>query len=97
MEPAIQPIADCLRKRKLKITEKPGTEHQEMMAIVASKYAKDRWIGAWAKWIKDSHVSLYQLEKLIALAEELERKKKANACGFVRNRLQNKDWPRWGI
>ena len=68
-----------------------------MMSIVSGRYANGRWVGAWAKWIKDANISLYQLDKLVHVAESLERKGKANACGFVRNRLQNKDWHKWGI
>jgi hypothetical protein len=97
MEPTFRQIKESLQKRDFDITDRAAVEHQEKMAIVANKYANGRWVGAWAKWIKGSNISLYQLDKLVVFADSLERQGKANACGFVRNRLQKKDWHKWGI
>ena len=97
MEPAFRQFKENLQKRDFQIIDRVTIEHQEKMAIVAGKYANGRWVGAWAKWIKDSNISLYQLDKLVLTAESLERQGKADACGFVRNRLQKKDWHKWGI
>ena len=91
MEPAFRQFKEYLQKRDFQVNDRVAIEHQEKMAIVAGKFANGRWVGVWAKWIKDSNISLYQLDKLVVFAECLERKGKANACGFIRNRLQKKD------
>ena len=97
MEPAFRQIKEHVQKRDFELSDRATFEHQEKMAIVAGKFASGRWVGAWAKWIKDSSISLYQLDKLVLIAECLERRGKANARGFVRNRLQKKNWHKWGI
>jgi hypothetical protein len=97
MGPEFKHCKRYLENREVELSGKPIVEHHQKMAMVLNRYATGDWIGAWGKWIKDSKITLYQLDKLIEYAEGLERKGKANACGFIRNRLQNKDWHRWGI
>jgi hypothetical protein len=97
MEPTFRQFKEYLQNRDLKLCDRAATEHQEKMSIVMDKYANRRWVGAWAKWITGANISLYQLDKLVNVAEGLERRGKANACGFVRNRQQKKDWRKWGI
>jgi hypothetical protein len=86
-------------QKKIETPEtKAVVQHQELMGIVVGEgYAVGRWVGSWGKWIKSSGINVYQMEKLIRKAKSLEAQKKVQACGFVRNRLQKKDWHKWEI
>lgn len=65
--------------------------HQAMMEMVIGEgYAKGKWIPVWARIIKRSGINDLELERLINLARSLPSK--YSACGFVRNRLIEKDW-----
>lgn len=87
-----------IQKKMEKPETKAVVEHQDMMGMVVNEgYATGRWVASWGKWIKSSGVTSYQLERLIQKAKSLEAQKKVSACGFVRNRLQKKDWHKWEI
>ena len=56
METTFRQFKEYLQKRDYAIDDRSAIEHQEKMAIVAGKFANGRWVGAWAKWIKDSNI-----------------------------------------
>ncbi len=80
---------------RFSIEEKQAVEHQKMMGVlVDAGWAVGRWTGAWGKLLKTSHITLYDLERLVRHAQSL-----SSFCprGFVRNRLQNKDWHKFDL
>jgi hypothetical protein len=61
-----------------------------MEMVIVEGYAKGKWIPVWARIIKHSGINDLELERLIELAKSLPAN--YSACGFVRNRLIEKDW-----
>ena len=73
-----------------KRTTKARCPHQEMMGMVkAEGWAVGRWVGAWAKLIKQSGINFFDLRRIIEKSKTLQD---YSPRGFVRNRLQKKDW-----
>ena len=84
-------VAKDIKPRKP--TTKARCPHQEMMGMVKDAgWAVGGWVGAWAKFIKQSGINSFDLEKLIKKAKTL---KDYSPRGFVRNRLQKKDWVKY--
>lgn len=86
-------ISQLLDKKFEKSSE---VEHQAMMKMVIDEgYAPKSYQPAWGKWIKDSEISQYDLDRVIRLARTLQNK----YCprGFVRKRLINKDWHKFNL
>jgi hypothetical protein len=78
-------------QKRFKSETKAHCAHQAMMEMVITEgYAKGKWIPVWARIIKRSGINDLELERLIDLAQSLPGK--YSACGFVRNRLIEKDW-----
>jgi len=74
--------------------EKPSSKaccaHQAMMGmVITAGFAPKKFQPMWARLIKQSGISDLDLQRLIAIAHQLN-----GYCprGFVRNRLRDKDW-----
>lgn len=79
---------------------KAEVAHQNMMKqITDAGWGQKRWLGVWGRLIKRNAEQLGfspdNLATIIKKGQELERAGKANARGFVRNRLQNGDWRKY--
>ena len=87
---------------KLTVDKKAEVAHQAMMKqlVDAGFVTQDdkRWLGKWGKLLKQNAPLGFfpdHLTAIISKGIKLEREGKANARGFVRNRLQNADWRKW--
>ena len=82
-------IASSIKPKK-SIT-KACSEHQAMMerVIKAGFATTKRTESMWAGWIKYSAINDIDLERTISKAQSLVG---YSPRGFVRNRLQNRDW-----
>ena len=85
---SIGEIAKNIKPKKP--TTKAKCEHQDMMGLVKQEgWTGGRWAGAWGRLIKDSRIGFNDLERLIGIANNL---KGFSPRGFVRNRLNDRDW-----
>lgn len=70
------------------VSEKTEVEHQAMMGLlVEAGYAVGRWQGMWGKLLKQSDINHIDLKRLMDI-----KPSGYDHRGFVRNRLQKKDW-----
>ncbi|MEJ8568857.1 hypothetical protein [Elongatibacter sediminis] len=80
------------KKREFTIEEKIPARHRAMMGLLVNiGYAKDKYQGMWAKLLKESGINDIDLKRLLDLSIPKEYSKR----GFVRNRLQNRDWSKY--
>lgn len=78
----------------LKSETKAHCAHQAMMEMVILEgYAKGKWLPVWARIIKESGINDIELEQLIGVARSLPNE--YSPCGFVRNRLVERDWTKY--
>lgn len=84
----MQRFGDIAQNIKPKET-KAHCEHQDMMGMLKDAgFAVGKWQGMWARLLKSSRINYYDLERLMNVKVPKEYSKR----GFVRNRLQNRDW-----
>ncbi len=80
------------KKKEFTIDKKVPAQHRVMMGILVNVgYAKDKYQGMWAKLLKESGINDIDLKRLLAVTIPKEYSKR----GFVRNRLQNRDWAKY--
>ena len=80
------------KNKEFTILEKVPAQHRAMMGILVDVgYAKGRYQGMWAKLLKESGINDIDLKRLLAVTIPKEYSKR----GFVRNRLQNRDWAKY--
>ena len=89
-------IAALLANRQLSKATDSVVQHQEMMGrIKEAGWLTPKWTGAWGQYIKSSKITDYDLERLIRYAQAHAHL--FDARGFVRNRLQDKDWHKYDL
>lgn len=89
-------IGSMLDMSRFSIEEKQAVDQQTMMGMIDQQgWLQKRWMGVWGKLIKDSHITPYDLDRLVRYA--VSRSDKFHPRGFVRNRLRDRDWHKYDL